>query len=191
MKRFMLCLVTSMAAALGLAGAALAEKPVSIWETKPALMQRNRDHLMSAEFKKIFPRLGTDFWMVAPASSEYNTWSHAIGIRDQWVNVGVGPVESPFQDLDAVMTKAGFRRLNQLDTTFDPKLEKVIVFGKPLPTGQIELTAAVVQHADGTYTAKLGRLGVIGFTILDQLTSPAYGVVMGVYVRPVQELAAE
>lgn len=171
----------------GMAGSASAQLSGLIsGETKPE--NPDRAMLTSAEVVKSLPRLGANFTILAPSSKSYNAFGHVLGTTDRWINPEVGSAEAPLQKIDELLSASGYRRAEGLNASPQRGVQKLVVYGKLKPDGDIEtVTAAAVQLADGTWSSKLGGAAVIGFDKPEQLTGPAYGAVVGIYERPTQK----
>ena len=133
-----------------------------------------------------FPNLKADtFVAIGPYSQRYNCIAWTLGIRDQWVWPG-----TTVKDFDALYAKSGYRPLDTMDTSLDPKLEKVVIFGVPQMGGGLEVTHGVHQEADGQWTSKLGTEPLIRHRDLEGVAGPSYGKPIRVYVRERQEVVS-
>src|SRR5258707_13250981 len=96
MKRFYLT-----AAACVLLASAVQAQPPSYLPGAPGLpaptapVEDPKAPFLSPEVKKSFPRLGTDFTVLAPASKKYNAYSYVLGVTDLWLVPESGNRDNP------------------------------------------------------------------------------------------------
>lgn len=130
-----------------------------------------------------FPSLKADqFVGIGPSSQRYNCIAWTLGIRDEWVWPG-----TTVKDFDALYAKSGFKPLDSMDTSLDPKFEKVVIYGNTLRgSAEIEVTHGARQDPSGEWTSKLGTQPLIRHKTLENLVGPSYGEPVRVYVRPRQ-----
>lgn len=136
---------------------------------KPEVLRKQR-------FLKLFPN---SFVAVGPATERYNCIACSLGIRNEVVWPGAA-----LESFDRLYQDHGFRPLTTLDTTLDPALEKVVLFGKTLSGGALTATHAAKQLADGDWLSKLGDTPLIRHRALESLSSDVYGQPVRVYARP-------
>ena len=110
-----------------------------------------RPKLATAEQRAGFPRLGDEYEVLAPASPTYNCIGWSVGDTSAWVwpNQGNQPVH--LGDFDALYGFYGFRRVNGLDYSRQPHLDKVVLYALRRPDGGIALTHAALQLRDGSW----------------------------------------
>jgi hypothetical protein len=138
------------------------------------------------QLRQSFPRLGTNWKVIAPASDRYNAWSHVLGIADRWLVPEAGTADNPFAGVDRLLAWGGYRRCATFDTTVRMGKQKVAVYATVTPDGSVaEPRAAALQHADGSWSCKLGKLPVIQVPTLEVLRGPEYGLALVVYERDV------
>ncbi len=177
--------LTAAAAALtGLllaGGAALAQVKIA-----PPPNTYERDAKMVAwdpGYKKSFPLL-RNFEVLAPSTapdkkSGYNCIAHSIRNYTTWVWPG-----NKLSDFDALYGRHGYRRTKTLDYRFDARYEKIVLYAKVGPNGQLDCTHGSRQLADGTWTSKLGSGPLIRHDDPNSVGGPTYGKPVFVYVRP-------
>lgn len=133
-----------------------------------------------------FPNLkADDFVALGPFTQRYNCIAWTVGVRDEWVWPG-----DTVQAFDALYAKSGYRPLDALDTSVDPKLEKVVLYGVESRNGGLEVTHGAKQEPDGQWTSKLGTEPLIRHSSLDDLVGASYGKPVRVYARPRQEVVS-
>ena len=145
-----------------------------------------RQKLIALEKK--FPNLGLDFEVVAPSTKHpdetgtkygtYNCIAWSVGITTEWVWPG-----KKVKDFDKLYGQHGYRRQDTRDTKVEAGFEKVALYGKVTPAGELEATHAARQEADGTWTSKVGALARIKHRTADSVAGPSYGDPIAVYVR--------
>src|SRR5579863_9826976 len=154
-------------AALLLAGPAVAVRGVApakaLRPLATAAFPKERAALQSPERRANFPRLGSDFQVLAPSTGgprypgAYNCIAWSLGNTHEWV----WPGES-VADFDALYGKYGYTRQPGLNLAVEPGKRKVVLFATLNPDGTIKAaTHAAVQEADGTWTSKLGGMALI------------------------------
>lgn len=130
-----------------------------------------------------FPRLGDDYEILAPASSEYNCISWSLGVTDRWI----WPVQARssifFSDFDDLYTRHGYRRLSTLAFDQLADHDKVVLYAKVNASGVLEPTHAARQEADGSWTSKVGKMPLIRHLHPRDLEGGTYGEPYAVYVR--------
>jgi len=137
----------------------------------------------SPGWKKDFPLL-TNFEVLAPMTGKagtkgaYNCIAHSLRIYTRWVWEG-----NKLSDFDRLYGSHGYRRIKGLDYRFDPKVEKIVLYAKQGPTGQLDCTHGSRQLADGTWTSKLGAGPLIRHDNPASVGGPSYGKPVFVYVR--------
>lgn len=155
-------------------------KKVAVKESQPDL----RAAFFSEEITKALPRLGQNFKVLAPADKNYNAYAYAIGVNDRWINVEMGSEAEPLSGMDDFLGQAGYSRLEDLDTSLQRGMQKIVVYATVKPDGDIaQVQSVAVQMKDGSWSSKIGGMAVIGFAKLDQLNGPTYGRPIAVYVR--------
>jgi hypothetical protein len=124
-----------------------------------------------------FPRLGEAFEVLGTSTSRYNCIGWSLGITHYWVWPGDAP-----ERFDALNSRYGFRRLGSLDTSLQPSMRKIVVYGK-YSAGRWHVTHQARQLRDGTWTSKLGRMALIRHPRPESLAGPAYGRPIAVYIH--------
>src|SRR5262245_51941003 len=120
--------------------------------TPPPQTDQDRAAFLTPEVQRLFPRLGTNFKVLAPASKIYNAWSHVLGITDRWLVPENGTAENPLAGVDRFLAQGGYQRMSAFDLSVQPGKQKVVVYATVTPDGSIqELKAATLQQADGTW----------------------------------------
>jgi len=151
-----------------------------------------------------FPGLKDDFDVVAPATGHpdfpethipgvkrYNCIAWTLGIKDRFVwpakataDPTTGkrvPQPVAVNDFDAEYAAIGLTRRKFVDTTLEPGVKKVALFGKLNDTGELVLTHGAKQEDDGTWTSKLGGEPLIRHRTAEAVSGPAYGNPVAVY----------
>ncbi len=144
-----------------------------------------------AIFEPSFPSLEADeFNALSGYDKRYNCYAWAMGIRDQFLwNLGTAT-----ETYDGRFEALGYTPLDSLDTTYEPGVEKVALYGFPTrPGAQDSAFDWSVQHAalqrpqdEGWWTSKLGDLPLIRHRNADDVGGGSYGEVFRVYARPAQ-----
>ena len=144
------------------------------------------DSLREKDGRKTYPGLLTNYEVLAPSTGKYGTpgtynciaWS--IGDTSNWV----WPRSSPsVDDFDALYTQHGFRRLKAQDYSYQPGIEKIVLYGKVQEDGTIAPTHAARQDSSGAWTSKLGGMARIRHLSPEALAGPSYGQPIAVYYR--------
>jgi type VI secretion system secreted protein VgrG len=162
-----------------LAGLHVAPSPASA-----AASPANRAFFLTPEIAKELPRLGERFTVLAPSSKDYNGYSYVLGVTDRWLVPEAGTAQNPFAGMDKFMAQGGYRRLPTMDTSPRHDAQKVAVFAKLQPDGDIaQVTHAALLGADGKWTCKPGGLPLIQIDDLSVLRGPSYGLPVAVYER--------
>jgi hypothetical protein len=137
-----------------------------------------------ARLSPLFPRLGHDFEVVKPSDESYRAFHHVFGDYQKFVSLQTGPADAPLSHIDGMFREAGYSRLPGFDTRVEAGKQKAVLYCTLNPDGTIkEIKSAALQEADGTYTMKVGTLGLIRFKSLEQFRGLTYGVATAVYVR--------
>jgi hypothetical protein len=126
---------------------------------------------------KSFPKLGSKYEVLGPATPKYNCIAWSLGVTTRWVWPGTSM--SSFDDLDS---QYGFRRVKKMDYSVQTGIEKVVLYGK-WTNGKFEATHQCKQMSDGTWTSKLGKMALIRHASPESLDGPDYGVPVAVYTR--------
>jgi hypothetical protein len=174
--------------AVALAGLLLASG-AALGQIKPAPPPStyDRDAKMLAwdpGWKKSFPNLA-NFEVLAPSTGKagtkgaYNCIAHSLRIYTRWVWEG-----NKLSDFDRLYGQHGFRRIKTLDYRFDARYEKVVLYAKVGPTGELDCTHGSRQLTDGTWTSKLGAGPLIRHDTPESVSGPSYGKPVYVYIRP-------
>lgn len=143
------------------------------------------------QLRQLFPRLGTNVKVIAPANDRYNAWSYVLGVTDRWLVPEPGTTDNPFAGVDKLLAWGGYRRCNVFDSTVRVGKQKVAVYATVMPDGSIaELKAAALQHADGSWSCKVGTMPLIQFPTLEGLRGLEYGLALVVYERDLRLGAA-
>ena len=189
MNRFFLTAATILLAGAGVAKAQLPSyqptvPTVTVTQPVVSLDKYKSDFLASEQIQKGFPRLGASIQVIAPPSDKYNALGYVLGSTDRWVWPTKGTAASELQEIDQLMGQSGYRRLSTFDATVRPGKQKAVLYATLTPDGDLATILSVaLQHADGTYSCKVGANVVIRFSQLEQLRGPTYGVPMLVYER--------
>jgi hypothetical protein len=139
--------------------------------------------LEGRDWKTDFPNLGDRFDVLAPSTGRpgkkgaYNCIAHTMRIYDRWVWPG-----ERVADFDQLYGKEGYRRGNRLDYSFDPRIDKIVLYAKRV-NDKIVCTHGCRQLADGTWTSKLGGGPLIRHLRPESVGGPAYGAPLAVYTR--------
>ncbi len=143
-----------------------------------------RQRLQNTSNRRSFPRLGSAFEVLAPATDRYNCISHSLGIHNRWIDPQTGPANAPLAFMDQLYRSAGYRRMSVLDFRRQSGVQKVVVYGLRNESGRIvRVTHAAIQATDGTWQSKLGGLALIRHATPQSLAGPEYGVPIALYVR--------
>jgi hypothetical protein len=169
-----------------------------------------REKLASPAERRSFPRLGTNYEVLAPSTpyqgklnvirrsaaitvlapektaprKVYNCIAHSLGIHYGWVNPETGPAANPLTKMDQMYRVRGYTRLSTLDYRLVPGKQKVVVYATVNANRQIKaVTHAAIQSPDGTWTSKLGALALIRHVNPQALNGPTYGQPVAVYIR--------
>jgi hypothetical protein len=146
-----------------------------------------RQTFFDPDFRRAFPRLGSNFEVLAPPTPDYNCISYSLGIRNRWVNPETGLQSAVLSRMDKMYGAQGYRRLSKLDLSVEPGKQKVAVYMTMNPDGTLgEVTHAAVQQRDGTWTSKLGRGALIRHRTPEALRGAMYGLPVAVYVRSIK-----
>jgi hypothetical protein len=177
----------SLAAVIALV-AMLVASEVAFAQVKPAPKPGTyaRDaHMLAWDsgWKQSFPNL-KDFEVLAPSTGKagtrgaYNCIAHTLRLYNTWVWKG-----NKVSDFDKLYGDAGYRRIPTLDFRFNARYEKVVLYAKALPSGELDCTHGSRQLADGTWTSKLGAGPLIRHRDPNSVSGPSYGRPIYVYVR--------
>jgi type VI secretion system secreted protein VgrG len=148
----------------------------------PGKYAREYAEMNKPSWKKSFPRLG-NFVVLAPSTpgegkkGAYNCIAHTLKIYNKWVWPG-----KTVADFDRLYSSHGYRRVKLKDYRFNPRMEKIVLYGKRGANG-LECTHASRQLTDGTWTSKLGQGPLIRHDTPDSVDGPSYGHPLAVYVR--------
>ncbi len=122
-----------------------------------------------------FPGLNEDnFVAVGPFDGGYNCIAWSVGVRDEWVWPG-----ERVPAFDALYQKNGYAPQDDLDTSPEPGVQKVALFG--FPSGAV--THAAVQDDKGRWMSKLGTEPLIRHEDAKAVEGPSYGQLIKVYRR--------
>ena len=101
-------------------------------------------------------------------------------------NIGYWPPNIPRQEtLDAfVRAYETCDYVECADGAQEPGFEKIAVYAKREPNGDLIPTHAALQLPDGRWTSKLGPFEDVDHTTLDVLNSPAYGAAVRFLKKP-------
>ncbi len=169
-----------------LTGAGAARAAETTPKPGPAAGKYTPDYevLDKAAWKSSFPNLrGCE--VLAPSTGSdakknkvYNCISHTLRIYHKWVWPGANVA-----DFDRLYGEAGYRRIRKLDYSFDPAVEKIVLYAKVHKDGRVECTHGAKQLADGTWTSKLGGGPLVRHRSPNSVAGPSYGKPIAVYVR--------
>jgi hypothetical protein len=135
------------------------------------------------KLKESFPRLGTNFKVLAPASPNYNAYSYVLGVTDRWLVPEAGTPERPLAGIEKFLAQGGYMPA-AFDLRVEPGKQKVVVFATVTADGSIkDVTAAAIQQADGTWACKVGGLPLIQVSSPEALRGPTYGLAVAVFAR--------
>jgi hypothetical protein len=137
-----------------------------------------RRALLSKTERRSFPRLGTNFEVLAPRTKVYNCIAWSIGVTNRWV--WPGPTISAFDQLYGMH---GYKRLSTNDYSVQPGVQKIVLYAHVYKNGRIKCTHGARQLPDGTWTSKLGKLPLIRHKNPQALNGPSYGRPIAVYVK--------
>lgn len=126
-----------------------------------------------------FPHLGHDYEVLGPATKIYNCIAWSIGVTDHWVWPG-----DRIEDFDRLYGQNGYRRIQGLDYSHRPDLDKIVLYASSKPNGRLVATHGARQLRDGSWSSKLGQLPLIRHLEPEDLDGNVYGVPVFVYVRP-------
>lgn len=155
------------------------------------MMDDYRAAFLTAAMRKQFPRLGTNFTVLGPATKDYNAYSYVRGITDRWLAPEAGTLVNPFAGVDRFLGQDGYRRLPRFDGSVRPGKQKVVVYATVQPDGDIkEITSAALQQSDGSWASKVGSLALIRTSTPELLRGPSYGLAVAVYERDVNVFPA-
>jgi hypothetical protein len=179
MKQFL-----TMAAVFGiLVGGLAAQPPVFVPGVEPTPTAPGSE---VAALEAAFPHLPPNYRILEQSNPNYNAISYIIGTRDRWVNPPQVKPDNPLGECDALLAQVGYRRLPSFDLT--PRLgkQKVAAYAKVSEDGSIkEITHVALQHADGSWSCKIGKMQLIQIADLNQLRGTVYGVAAVIYERDV------
>jgi hypothetical protein len=131
-----------------------------------------------------FPKLGDNYEILGPATRDYNCIAHTLGENDEWVNPATGSKENPLSEMDKMYAEKGYSRINDMDFSYDPAKQKVVVYATKNSDGRIkEITHGAIQDAKGTWESKLGSLPLIRHPTPETLNGSAYGEPVAVYTK--------
>jgi hypothetical protein len=133
-------------------------------------------------WRRSFPNLGARYEVLAPSTGNkgkgaYNCIAHTLRVYHVWVWPG-----SRVADFDRVYGRAGYRRVRGLDFSYQPKVDKVVLYAKVVK-GRVVCTHGSRQLADGTWTSKLGGGPLIRHATPNSVAGPSYGRPIAVYVK--------
>jgi hypothetical protein len=132
-----------------------------------------------------FPRLLSNFEVVAAPTRAYNCIAWSLGYQDRWLNPVTSSAPNRLAGMDRLYAQQGYRRLRGLDFSYRPGYQKVVVYAT-LADGAInKVTHAAIQSADGAWTSKLGESPRIKHLYPDDVAGGLYGALVAVYVRRV------
>lgn len=146
------------------------------------------DHLNGAVTRLLrkngFPHLGRCQVLAPPTDragtkGAYNCIAHSMKVYDRWVWPG-----THLADFNRLYRLRGYQRSPRLDFSFDPALEKVVLYAKAGNHGELECTHAARQLSDGSWSSKLGSGPLIRHPSPDSVDGPSYGRPIALYVRP-------
>jgi hypothetical protein len=130
-----------------------------------------------------FPRLDLNFDIVGLATEKVNGFGDALGLS-RWVNPEPGTPDNPLAGMDRLFEQYRYQRIADLDLSVQPGIEKIVVFVTVNPDGTVkDVTAAAHQEADGSWTAKIGKMAKIRIADPYQLQGPTYGLPFVIYAR--------
>jgi hypothetical protein len=182
-------------ASLAGAGAARAQqpgapRPAAKAAGKPALKPGPGRERYAAEYdrwhkegwSRSFPNLGKEWEILAPATPKYNCISHTIGVYHRWEWPHKPGKDATVADFDQLYGKYGYRRISTLDYSFDPRVQKIVLYGVQ-KGGTWAPTHGARMLADGTWTSKLGKGPLIRHKTPDSVNGEGYGRPIAVYIR--------
>jgi len=130
--------------------------------------------------EKSFPKLESSYAVIGHATKDYNCIAWSLGVTTKWVWPGTAT-----DDFDKLDGQYGFRRMTKLDFSVQKGVEKIVLYGKKVD-GKMTMTHQARQMKDGTWTSKLGEMGLIRHASPDSLDGPDYGYPVAVYYRKIQ-----
>ena len=132
-----------------------------------------------------FPRLMSNFEVLAPPTNRYNCIAWSLGYDDRWKNPITSPGPNKLAGMDSLYAQEGYWRLSSLDFTLESGYQKVVVYATTDSNGTITaVTHAAIQSSDGAWTSKLGQGALIKHLYPDDLDGACYGAPVAVYIRP-------
>ena len=149
--------------------------------SKRALILRLSDgHCSPGEF----PNLGRNYEVIAPFSDRYNCIAHSLGEHGRWISPRTGPASNRLAWVDKVYGEKGYARLATMDTSPEPGVRKVVVYGSVNRDGSVrKVLHAALQRPDGTWTSKMGHGGLIRHPTPGSVAGGIYGRPIAVYAR--------
>jgi type VI secretion system secreted protein VgrG len=190
MKRFIL---TAVACVILAGGATLKAQPPSFLPGLPPAtapmpaapsLEDAKAAFQHPDVQKSFPRLGTNFKILAGPSKDYNAYAYVIGITNRWLVPDQGTADNPFAGVDKFLAPSGYQRMSTFDTSLQPGKQKVAVYFTVKSDGTLDqVTSAALQQPDGSWACKIGSMSVIQVPTLESLRGPTYGLAVAVYIR--------
>ena len=89
----------------------------------------DRTSLESPSGRQSFPHLGHDYEVIGPATKVYNCIAWSINVTDHWVWPG-----ERREDFDQLWAN-GYQRIDGLDYSYRPDVDKVVLYMKRKPDG--------------------------------------------------------
>lgn len=126
-----------------------------------------------------FPRLGSNYEVLALGTPKYNCISWSLGVTNKWIWPG-----KTVADFDRLYTSYGYKRAPRRSYSRQTGLDKVVLYGKVQKDGKVEVTHAARQFPDGSWSSKLGKNPLIRHMQPVDVAGPSYGVPIAVYTRP-------
>src|SRR5207247_107962 len=90
------------------------------------------------EMQQGFPRLGTNFKVLGPASEDYVAYSYVLGITDRCLAPEKGTADNPFAGIDRFLAQGRYQRMSTFDLSLQPGKQKVVVYATVTRDGSIE-----------------------------------------------------
>lgn len=91
------------------------------------------------DFGNAFPKLGDEY-------RDYNCIGHTLGKDTEWVNPVTSPTGDPLSEMDKIYDEGGYKRVPNMDTSYEPGKEKVVIYATKNPDDNIkEITHGAIQ----------------------------------------------
>jgi len=134
--------------------------------------------------KSAFPKLGDEYEILAPEDESYNCIGHTLDKNNEWLDPVTGPTGNPFYKMDKIYNENGYKRMPNMDASYEMGKKKVIVYGAKNPDGSIKkITHGAIQDNEGFWESKLGQGPLIRHPTPEALNGPLHGEPVGVYEK--------